>query len=380
MTLFVGALTVSAISGDAVAQIRRRAQEPPPPPSEPIAEISSEAGKCSFAYHEVLARIANGPAKRLAGFESEARLAEPGLTGKWLYWLKTGKGAKTPTSEQICVEPSTKGGRQRCLRWETKPIDAALVGAPPSADELAVLRSLDGFVTDKGAALEFGSNGRQFVTLQRVAGEIVNYSMQLRHPALCNGVPEMMEFHTNNLAGVKKRADDVSALAARAMALARKRVMAAREQRMAWAKAFNAALATSQAPPAAAEGEAAPKALAALAPVPVPSLGPVTTDADPAKLVLLALEGILTTEQLKGLEAETGAIRRLQLAREQISAEALPAASPATRAAAGAALRMVEAAAYGELQEARLKQFQGIFFGTIDQIREAHRVNCTCGN
>ena len=205
MTLFVGALTVSAISGDAVAQIRRRAQEPPPPPSEPIAEISAEAGKCSFAYHEVLSRIANGPAKRLAGFESEARLTEPGLTGKWLYWLKTGKGAKIPTSEQICVEPSTKSGRQRCLRWETKPIDAVLVGAPPSADELAVLRSLDGFVTDKGAALEFGSNGRQFVTLQRVAGEIVNYSAQPRHPALCNGVPEMMEFHTNNLAGVKKQ-------------------------------------------------------------------------------------------------------------------------------------------------------------------------------
>ncbi|MEQ1718843.1 MAG: hypothetical protein ABL907_23145, partial [Hyphomicrobium sp.] len=336
------------------------------------------AAKCSFAYHAALARIGDERARPLVGFEAQARVVEPGLTGKWLYWIKTGKGAKPATSEQICAESVARSGRQRCMRWETKKFDDAVVGAQPTADEAAVLRSLDSFVIDKGTALEFGSNGRQFVTLQRVAGEIAGYSTQPRHPALCNGASEMLDFHATNLAGVKKRGDDVATLAAKALGLARLRVTAAREQRMAWARAFNAALIAAQAPAPATESEAAPKPL--VAPVPVPNLGPIPADTDPAKLVLLALEGMLTPEQLKGLEGETGAIRRLQRAREQISAAAMPDASPATRAAAGAALRMVEAAAYGELQAARLKQFQALFLGTLDRIRDAHRANCTCGD
>ncbi|MEQ1612147.1 MAG: hypothetical protein ABL904_05295, partial [Hyphomicrobiaceae bacterium] len=358
MLLLAGVVLLSALGGDAFGQSRRRTQEPPPPP-EPLPEISGEAAKCSFAYHAALARIGDERARPLIGFENQARVAEPGLTGKWLYWIKTGRGAKPATSEQVCTETVIRSGRQRCTRWETRKIDAAIVSAQPSTEETAVLRSLEGFVTDKGAALEFGSNGRQFVTLQRVAAEVAGYSTQPRHPALCNGASEMLDFHATNLAGVKKRADDVAALAAKALGLARQRVTAAREQRMAWARAFNAALAASQAqPPAVETGETAPKPMAAVAPVPVPRLGPIAVDAAPAKLILLALEGMLAPEQLKIIEGETGAIRRLQIARELTSASAMPDASPATQAAAGAALRMVEAAAYGELQAARLKQFQ----------------------
>jgi homoserine dehydrogenase len=54
--------------------------------------------------------------------------------------------------------------------------------------------------------------------------------------------------------------------------------------------------------------------------------------------------------------------------------------SPALRASAGAALRMIEAVAYSDLQMSRIKQFQGIFGGSINQIRSAHMAACTCGN
>ncbi len=371
-------VTLTALGDDALAQSRRRSLELPTP--EPLPEIAGEAAMCSFAYHQALAQVRDGKAKLLASFESQARVAVPGLPGRWLHWIKTARNTKASTSEQVCAETSMKGGRQRCLRWETRKLDPAIASAAPTQEELTVLRALDSFVGDKGAPLEFGSNGRQFVTLQRVAGELGNYITQPRHPALCNGAQEMMDFHTRNLAGVTKRGDDIAALAAKTLGLARLRVNAAREQQSAEARAA-AASAAASATASAQTGEGATATTASTSPMAtVRTLPPIPVDAAPAAMVLSALEGLLTPEQLKNIDAEPDAIKRLQLARELTTGEAMPAASPAARGAAGAALRMIEAATYGELQMEGTMQFREMFFGTIEQIREAHRAHCTCGD
>ena len=383
MTPLAAVLILTAITGDASAQSRRRFQEPPPPPPQALPTISSEAGRCSFAFHDALVRINSGSVRELMMFDSRARVPEPGLTGRWLFWAKSGRGGKAPTTEQVCAETATKSGRERCVRWETRRIEAAIAGAQPTAEELAALRALDGFVTDRGAPLEFGSNGRQFVVLQRVAAEIGSYAGQSRHPALCNGVQQMMDFHAANLAGLRKRIDDIHALATKVAGLARQRVVAARDLRVAEAKAAAAAAAAAAASssPVAAEGstvgEPAKPAPAKLAP---PPRGPVPAGANAAELARLALEGLLTADQSKAIDAEPSALRKLQRARELVTAAAMPDATASVRASVGAALRMIEAMSYSDLQVVRMKQFEGLFFGTIDGIRGAHRSNCTCGD
>lgn len=382
LLLFCVFATLLISVGQATAQSRRKQQDPPPLP-EPLPTISTLDAKCSNPYHDALDRLRGEQIKQLTGFENQARATEPDVTGRWLFWVKAARGSsRPPTSEQVCVEQTTKGGRQRCLRWETKLLDPALVGVAPTAEELGVLRALDGYVADKGAPLEFGSNGRQFVILQRFANDIDNYSMQPPHPALCNGVQEMMDFHAEKLAGVEKRATDVASTAARALALARKRVAAAREQRVAEARTAAAAVAAASAAGPPPDPLPKPSEVAAVAsPVKVvPDLGPIPDDARPAALVTLALEGLLAPDQLKVLEAEPQPLRRLQRAREMVSAEPMSAASTAVRGGTGAALRMVEAAAYGEVQVARVGRMKDLFLGTIEKIRGAHRANCTCAN
>jgi hypothetical protein len=356
--------------GDASAQSRRGSIEPPPA-SLPIPQIAEETAKCSYAYHSALAPVRDVSIKDMGNLDRIARVSEPGLPGKWLFWSKTAKNAtKPPQPERVCAKNVTKSGRERCVEWETKPVDAvklALFASQPTADELTVLRALDAFVNDKGAALEFGTNGRQYATLQRVAVEIEAYSTQPKNPALCNGVPEMLEFKASKLDGLKKRIDDVGKTATKARAMARQRVTAARELRV-----------TEQAAPAQTNvaGETANATPLTVRASP-PAALPATVDL--AGLIAAVFEGALPAGKLTELRAETNALKSLPLARDLLLAEASPDLSPTLRAAIAAALRMIEAAGYAEAQAARMQRFDRMFLGTIEQIREAHRVNCTCG-
>ena len=356
----VGILAPSAAS----AQVRRRAPEPPPAPAEPIREIADETAKCGFAFHTSLERLRGGDVRQLSDIDRLARQQDPALSGRWLYWTKTSKGAAAPKPERVCAQNVTRNGRARCTEWETKPVDPvklALFASAPTADELTVLRALDAFVGEKGATLEFGSNGRQHATLQRVAVELQAYTSQPRHPALCNGVPEMMEFKAGKLEGLKKRIDDVGAIAAKARTQELKRVTAARELRATDAKLT-------------AGGEPA------TAPTPGPVLPPLPADMAATALVVAALEGTVPADKIAQLRSESSALRALQRARDLVAPDATPDMTPAVRTSITSALRMIEAASYAEVQVARVQRFDRLFLGLISQIREAHRATCTCGD
>jgi hypothetical protein len=370
------AYTLLAMGFDAAsAQQRRKLEEPP---SETLPAISEETARCSFAYHAALSSIHDRDLKPLVAFDQMARVTDPSVPGRWTYWVKTGKGVKAPPPERVCAETATRAGRERCVRWETKPADPTLAqfnAISPTADELTVLRALDAFVVDKGAALEFGPNGRQYATLQRVAAEIGSYGAQARHPALCNGVTEMMEFKFTKLVGLRKRFDDVAAVAAKALAMANKRVTAAREQRDVDARA-TAAVASSK----PSDGDAT--ATAAESPPSQPAktpLLPMPPQADPMALIIALVDGILSPEQVAELKKQPSMPLMLTQTRELLTREPRPELTTAGRGAIGAALRMIEAAGYGRLQVARMQTFDRLFFGSINRILEAEKANCTCG-
>ncbi len=366
----VHVLLAASMITSASAQPRRRAVEPPAP-AEPLPQITNEQASCSFAFHAALAPVRDGAAKEIGNLDRLARQSEPGLTGRWLFWSKAGRSAlKPPQPERVCAQSVTKSGRERCIEWETKPVDAiklALFAAQPSGEELTVLRALDAFVTDKGAALEFGSNGRQYATLQRVAVELEAYITQPKHPALCNGVQEMLEFKLSKIDGIKKRIDDVGRVAVKARSLARQRVIAARELR--------GAEETAAAQPKPADASSGAPSLPRSIPSPAVQI-PATIDQ--AALLATLFDGVVPADKLGELRQEPTIWRSLQRARDLMAPEATPGLSPGLRASTVAALRMIEAASYGDLQVAHIQRFDRLFFGTINQIRDAHRTTCTC--
>lgn len=364
LALFV-LLAASAAMDAAQAQRRQRVEEPPLLAILP--SIADETARCSAAFYQELAPVRDANARQLAGFEQAARVVEPGMTGKWLFWNKAGKAA---APERVCAESSTKAGRERCVRWEIKPVDPIRVTSPapppPNPNELMVLKALDGFVTDKGAPLEFGTNGRQFATLQRFAAEFGSYIEQPRHPALCTGVPQMLDFHTANLAGVAKRLIDVTANARRAEQMALAGVNALVPLRAALATAAAAATASDPTTPSASAGQ--------------PVAAPLPQGTSTSAMVRAALAGLIAEEALQSLKSETSGPSLLLKARDLLATSLLPDAHPALRAAAGASLRMIEAAAYAALQVDRVKQFEGILLGPLAKVRDAHRATCTCGS
>ena len=170
----------------------------------------------------------------------------------------------------------------------------------------------------------------------------------------------MIEFKASKLEGLKKRVDDVNKTAVKARALAWQRVTATRELRVA-----------EQA--TAAQTGAAPLAVRASPPAALPST------VDLAGMIAAVFEGALPAAKLEELRAGTNILKSLSRARDLLLAEASPGLTPTSRAAIAAALRMIEAASYAEVQVARMQRFDRMFLGTLEQIREAHRVNCTCG-
>jgi hypothetical protein len=359
------AVSMIAIEG-AGAQNRRRAPEVPP---KPLPTISEDAARCSIAYREALQPLAQIKTKQLGDLDRLARTTDPNFSGKWIYWVKAGRrGQAMPQEQRVCAEKIVRGGRERCLQWETKPADPdklALFAAQPSADEALVLRVVDPFASDRGAALEFGSNGRQFATYQRVALELATYVEQPRNAALCAGVPEMLEFKATKLEGLAKRAADVNANAAKALALAKRRVATARAQRGAIGLATDPQMSAQIVAPTVAPTTATD--------------GAVASAKTSLEVLLVLLDGLLPIDQIAKIRDGGTTLRALARVSEFIQPDALPDVTPVGRSALLAALRMIEASAYGEAQAVRVRQFDRLLFGTLEDIRDAHRATCTCG-
>ena len=198
-------------------------------------------------------------------------------------------------------------------------------------------------------------------------GAVAENFLRLVADSQSNGVPEMLEFKLSKIDGMKKRIDDVGKLAAKAHSLARQRVIATRDLRVA------EEIAAAQPKPAdTASGAPTSPRVAASPAVQIPAA------IDQTALLATLLDGLVPADKLSDLRQEPTIWRTLQRARDLLAPEVTPALSPGMRASTVAALRMIEAASYGDLQVALVQRFDRLFFGTISQIRDAHHATCTC--
>jgi hypothetical protein len=333
------------------------------------AQAQAPAGaSCSAAFHSAMGEVLAKQGESLGGAVAAMRAPDATLPGSWLYAqsLFPVKKNKLPAVERPCAERVKVAGRMRCVRYE----DGALADVPseltiaplPSTEELRIIRLLNDLVEGRGGVPEVGNNGRYYWMSQRAASDLKMYMSQPSHPALCSGGKDFAEFYAQTLGPLQKRIGDVGELAKKARALAVARV-----------KEATGADAASE--PSSPQDGAKP------APVALP----VGADATLMTLVAEAAGAVVPASAKAEIAAETTPLAALRRAKPALIAAQVAADSgddPKLRElvlAAGRAVRMLEAAAYGDIYVERYKRFSVDVLQTPQAIKAAHTKACTCG-
>ena len=334
----------------------------------PSTQAVAQAGAtCSVAYHAALGELHAKRGENLGRAVAALRAPDAVLPGRWLYSQALFPGAKKnrPVAvERPCAERVKVTGRMRCLRYE----DAAAPEVPseltvmpnPHAEELRVLKALNDLVEARGGVPEVGGNGRYSWLAQRAASDLKLYISQPMHPALCSGGTDFAEFYANTLKPLQKRIDDVGELSKKARALAIARVNDAN---------------TAEAAALSETAKDAPKPAITIA---------VSADAPFPALVTDAIRSVVPAAALAEVAAETTALAALRRAKTALIAAQVEAQGGEDQKArdrvlaAGRAVRMLEAAAYGEVYVERYKKFTADVLGTPQAIKAVHARACTC--
>jgi hypothetical protein len=361
LAVAMAAVTATVALFPAVAAAQRKAKPEPRPPLD--ASFPPAIARCGAAYGDALAGQVRAQLAAQIVRAAEA-VAVPGADwpGRWLHQEPTSKqtkadalaAAEAKTQERICKERQKRAGRVRCVEWEAAAVAAPVAPpavvdppvvvvkpapVPPPVDEEARdLKLLAGFVAAKGQLVEFGRNGRLEGLVKRVQGDLSAYTGQPPHPALCNGVPEMLEFHAERMEPVQTRLTAIAVLAARTRALAEARVAAAI------------------------------------------SAGPAETRGKPLAILVAALEQLMLPQgaALATAAPQTAPLAQLRrlLAASRIEPWAVQPVD--TQVAASLALRALEAGVYAEQQQLRAAAVERAVFGAIRSISDAHRAHCAC--
>jgi hypothetical protein len=418
------AATVSIFACSLLGATAAHAQVSPPFAGPPSARTSAPViaanpapsaafAACSETYYRALEPLRTGRGAVLAGLHRALRTPDPELPGKWqISAPPTGKQKPPPKPERVCVETKESPGRApRCIRFETKqPVIPPDIVArlPATPEEARVLKSIGDFIEAKGALPDVGNNGRHNFLVQRIAQDIRLYATQPQHPNLCAGSTEIIEFYSGQAAPLKKRYDEVTAIAKQAKDLAAVRVRAiavaevkiydkaaaeaakVEDQRVKLLEAHAAALAkaveAAAALPVGTTPQAPPSAptLPVVPPVPPRPNGPAqATDYAVVSLTSLlseALRPLLPMAKVKEIADEPLPTKAFVKARAALLDPETPAspAAPEVKDAATMALRLLEARVYGDLYVARFKDLDVALSSTLADLRKAQSTSCTC--
>ncbi|MFM2421982.1 MAG: hypothetical protein RL291_512, partial [Pseudomonadota bacterium] len=309
---------------------------------------------------------------------SIVRTPDKGLPGRWLMTPARviNPKAKPPVAERVCAEEAERNGRKRCVRFTNKPASLADVDfeprlAPP-AEDVALFKIVTDFVEGRGVPPELGPNGRHALVYQRLLNEMSAYVVQPAHPALCNGVPYMLDFYAKELAALRTRIKTVEGQ--------RQRFNDALSQRVTALRASN--------PAAAASGDITPEtAIAEAARLLVNKEGAERIDGFSGGLARLQAAKILIIETQRKSAAtpvakpastgDTPAASETSAPSPQ--ADEPPKITPETFALAVRVLRVAEAGLYARLYAERLQTISDRMDQLLDGLRKNHAAHCLCG-
>jgi hypothetical protein len=338
---------------------------------------------CSGNYQRRLAALASRPFAGARQALKAAPVADPQLPGRWLLakapamsridksagearvtaGTKSVAPAKPAAREVVCLkeEPGNPGSciqlghREGVRQSQPSPFASDPQGGARSAERLeqALLQYVQPIVAARGAIPDLDGKGRLAVAAMRTAADLEAYVRQPRHPELCTGVGEMLDY----FALATKTLEGQIALAGEAAEvgrdLARRRVAALH-------------LTIKSADPRATSRHV------------TPATAPDTASEQLSGLVHEVAALVLDPAGARAVAAVKAPLPALVRLADALRTPPARALSEPAREAMTAALAVLEAAAYAELGHARYRAVDGTLFAGMSAIRQAHAGACIC--
>lgn len=331
-----------------------------------LNELPSSAQNCPQRFHAAVQWIR---AKRVANINDIIKpisARDKSLPGRWLFPL-----GKVKMRRQCLRYKVYYSGRRKCLKWSKpqKVTGAAFL----SEGEQRFVRAAATYVSSRGQDPKLKPRSPSYWVINRVARDLKIYTSQPAHPAICTGVPRMLDYFEGNLGKVRKQANEFAMLEQLTDGLIAERLAA-----------FNDRLEAMNRETFAAREEAGE----------ISATGSVTKvgrtgfqlrralGAEEKNAALMALD---FTEQLygaaailpKGAEARKDPLTAFRHIRSVISDEAgrLP---PALLTQFRGLIGLLEAVYYVNRLNRHYQDLSIYLFGSLDGLRAAYEANCTC--
>ncbi|MFO1169784.1 MAG: hypothetical protein U1E49_02310 [Hyphomicrobiaceae bacterium] len=337
-------------------------------------KVSFAIADCATAYHRALGTLYASRETAYADALKRASQPDETLSGEWLFVPRKRAKREVEAAANIQLPPraecrwsvstvdfSTRQSKRQCKRWEIVEIGAPMTGqAMPVIDEAEaadVLARAGRFVASRGAASDFGKNGKLEWVSRRILTDLRTYMQQSPHPAICTGVDVMTEYFLDNAVSLRKEIDASSKAFEAARRLASLRLEAL-------------AMVLGRAPEEPAE-------TASLALITPAHAGQVD-GAAVGDLVSETGRLLLSDPQRLSLEAVSGSAGKLALLHSLFAEPSRPPIAEDARPYVADALSALEAAVTLETADARYEGIGTAIFGSIADIEKAHGASCGC--
>jgi hypothetical protein len=357
---------------------------------------------CAGNYHDQLASISQAKTTLITSVIDQALAADESLPGAWLF------ARPAPISLAVAAEQPPKGSRcldwsnrtdyvtgkkfRRCKKWKgaTAPAAGDLAASENQSTpvtEAEVIELADEFVKSRLSINAFERKKVLRYDSYELLSSLRVYMDQPYHPALCTGVPDMLDYFVTNTDALNASIARMDRAADAAASFANERVDRLEGEGL-----------TSERRNSGSEGAVTQTAAASLKDAAGFIPAAAAADSSYARSRLTAAldriaHFVLTPADAKLVAGEAEPL--VALARLKTLIEVVPVTSTADDAAPAAdtgsallaerreqaapALSMIEAAAYLAAVRERFMGFKVAGYDTVDAIRSAHAQTCSCG-
>lgn len=174
-----------------------------------IDGLRSIAGNCPERFYKALQWIKNQRISRIKTAVNGISKANAALKGNWLFPL-----GKVRTVSRCLKYKYYRSGRKKCLRYSRERLRTGAEFI--SSAERAFVKKAEVFVRSRGRDPLLKSRSPSSWVVNQVSNNLRGYASQPQHPAICTGVPRMVDYFEGNLRKVSKRFGEINGLADKA--------------------------------------------------------------------------------------------------------------------------------------------------------------------
>ncbi len=313
------------------------------------------AADCAADFFNGIMAIRDRNSEAISTALKAARTRDKKRPGRWLFRPGVSKTVK----RRVCArwvknwKPFQGKYERTCTRYKTvRRTISTRSGLPKS--EAAIYRFATRFVSSRAIDRQLSVKQNEGWVSQRVATDLRGYLKQAKHPAICTGTPQMMEYFSTKMDAVRIRGKKISDRADEALAMAVEKTRTAHD------------------------------AVAKASTTPDTDTGDTTITANE----MATASGLKDmTHQIAALTDDSELAASVQAADTvfdalKIMQESLKRATKdmdaAARKAIRTALSAIEAADYLSVVSGHYKALDETILGSMSSIQKAHETSCVC--